>query len=93
MQPRWLGIGATSHFLALVTEHRRGACAGCAHPSHGEDIAVIPTISIVSFWAGFLLTLRLMAFAAHPPYPPARQVALIDRGLRVPARSPRSDCA
>ena len=75
LEPSWLGIGATSHFLALVTEHPAGsACAGCAHARLGEDTAIIPTVSIVSFWAGYLLALRLIARAAGNPYPPSRQV-------------------
>ncbi len=74
-RPEWLGIGATSHFLVLVTEHPQGwACAGCAHAARGEDIAIIPTISIVSFWAGLLLALRLLAHAGRRPYPRERQV-------------------
>ena len=74
-RPEWLGIGATSHFLVLVTEHPQGwACAGCAHAARGEDIAIIPTISIVSFWAGLLLALRLLAHASGRPYPAERQV-------------------
>lgn len=74
-RPEWLGVGATSHFLVLITEHPRGsACAGCAHVALGEDIAVIPTISIVSFWAGLLLALRLIARAGGRPYPLERQV-------------------
>ncbi len=73
--PRWLGIGATSHFLALVSEHRPGmACAGCLHPHLGEDLAIIPTVSIVSFWAGYLLALRMLAGAIGVPYPASRQV-------------------
>ena len=65
MKPSWLGIGATSHFFVLVTEHADGqACAGCAHVNLGEDLGTIPTISIVSFWAGFLLALRLIAHGA-----------------------------
>ncbi len=73
--PEWLAIGATSHFLAMITEHPVGApCAGCAHPILGEDVVVIPTISIVSFWAGYLLALRLMARAAGEPYPLRRRV-------------------
>lgn len=73
--PEWLGIGATSHFLVLITEHPRGAaCAGCAHVAQGEDLAIIPTISIVSFWAGLLLALRLITRASGRPYPLERQV-------------------
>jgi hypothetical protein len=75
LKPSWLGIGATSHFLALVSDHRPGlACAGCLHPHLGEDLEVIPTVSVVSFWAGYLLALRLLAHSVGPGYPATRQV-------------------
>lgn len=52
LRPSCLTIGATSHFLAMVTEHpERWACAGCAHRDLGAAVTVIPTWSIVSFWA------------------------------------------
>lgn len=97
-RPAWLGVGATSHFFALVTEHGPGqACAGCAHPDLGESMAVIPTISIVSFWAGFLLGLRLLAHGARANHPADRQVtnfwplrpdSLIEHALRTNPRCP-----
>ena len=75
LDPDWLVIGATSHFLALVTEHPFGEpCAGCAHVRLGDDIAVIPTWSIISFWSGFLVALRVVARARGNPYPPSRRV-------------------
>lgn len=60
--PTWLGIGATSHNEARVTEHRPdGPCAGCAHPYLGiAPSQPIPTCAPVSFWAGFVLALRLL---------------------------------
>lgn len=74
LDPCWLGIGATSHYMTLVTEHPRGAaCAGCAHPTLGDEVARIPTLAIVSFWAGYLLALRLVARAAGAPYGLDRQ--------------------
>lgn len=75
LDPDWLAIGATSHFLALVTEHPRDEpCAGCAHVRLGDDIAVIPTWSIISFWSGFLVALRAIARAMGQPCPPSRRV-------------------
>lgn len=75
LDPHWLVIGATSHFLALVTEHPLGEpCAGCAHVRLGDEIAVIPTWSIISFWSGFLVALRVIARAMGHPYPPSRRV-------------------
>jgi hypothetical protein len=64
LDPDWLVIGATSHFLALVTEHPLGEpCAGCAHVRLGDETAVIPTWSIISFWSGFLVALRVISRA------------------------------
>lgn len=75
LDPDWLVIGATSHFLALVTEHPLGEpCAGCAHVRLGDEIAVIPTWSIISFWSGFLVALRVIARAMGRPYPLSRRV-------------------
>lgn len=75
LRPSCLTIGATSHFLALVTEHPdHHACAGCAHRDLGEAVAVIPTWSIVSFWGGFLVALRVIGRALGSPYPASRQV-------------------
>lgn len=64
--PDWLGIGATGHFEARVTEHWPGGpCAGCAHP-HAEagDAALAPTCAPVSFWAGLVLAARLLRAAS-----------------------------
>lgn len=75
LDPDWLVIGATSHFLALVTEHPLGEpCAGCSHVRLGDEIAVIPTWSIISFWSGFLVALRVIGRAMGHPYPPSRRV-------------------
>jgi hypothetical protein len=64
--PNWLGIAATSHNEVRVTEHvPDGACAGCAHPHLGVlPHDPIPTIAPVSFWAGFVLAVRLLRFAS-----------------------------
>ncbi len=75
LAPSCLTIGATSHFLTLVTEHPAGQpCAGCAHANLGEPVAVIPTWSIVSFWAGLLVAIRVVARAIGTSYAPSRQV-------------------
>jgi hypothetical protein len=59
--PEWLGVGATSHFLAMASSHRAGQpCAGCLHPVDDPGPEVIPTVSFVSFWAGLLLTARML---------------------------------
>lgn len=59
--PGWLGVGATSHFEAVVSEHLPGQpCAGCLH-AHADpgQFDEIPTISFVSAISGFLLAYRL----------------------------------
>lgn len=63
--PAWLGVGATADFLAMVTDHApSGPCAGCAHPFDDGVRDVIPTISFVSYWAGLLLAVQLIAAVA-----------------------------
>ena len=63
--PDWLGIGATSHNEARITEHwPDGPCAGCAHPHLAAlPDEPIPTIAPVSFWAGFMLAVRMLRAA------------------------------
>jgi hypothetical protein len=51
--PKWLGIGATTHFSAMASYHTLDLpCAGCLHPIDDPTRGPIPTISFVSFWAG-----------------------------------------
>lgn len=98
LQPIWLVIGATSHFLTLITEHPSdGACAGCAHHHLGDDVRVIPTWSLISFWAGYLVALRTIARAVGMPYGAARRVttfwplhpdAIFEHGLAFSSRCP-----
>lgn len=61
----WVCVGASSHDFVLVSAHPAGsACAGCVH-TRDEDLAgEIPTISFVSFWAGLVQALELVADAA-----------------------------
>jgi len=55
--PRWLGIGATSHWSAMATHHSIGApCAGCAHPRDDTGDGPIPTVAVVSFLAALMQT-------------------------------------
>jgi len=59
--PRWLGIGATADFMAMVSDHARTTpCAGCAHPFDDGVRDVVPTISFVSYWGGLLLATALV---------------------------------
>lgn len=63
--PDWLCVGATQGMEVQVSTHRRGtACAGCLHRGDLETDAIIPTISFVSFWAGLLQALYLLAAIA-----------------------------
>ena len=78
MSPSWLGVGATSHTMVIVSEHTPGwACAACTHPVVGDAIEVIPTISIVSFWAGYLLALRFRLMAMGEAMPADEQVTTL----------------
>ncbi|MGH8316313.1 MAG: hypothetical protein ACRETU_14320, partial [Steroidobacterales bacterium] len=53
--PKWLAIGASTHWNAMASFHVQGlACARCLHPEDDVNDAPIPTISVVSFWAGLL---------------------------------------
>jgi hypothetical protein len=55
-QPNWLGIGATSHLFTEISTHAPStACAGCIHTHDEVGDQPIPTVSVVSFWAGLLL--------------------------------------
>jgi hypothetical protein len=55
--PKWLGIGATTHFSAMASYHTPYlACAGCLHPVDDPTRGPIPTVAFVSFWAGLSLT-------------------------------------
>jgi len=72
VQEEWpanLYIGATSSHEAIVTTHHPDEpCAGCAHP-HPLTLAddeFVPTISIVSFWAGLLQACALLSEATRP---------------------------
>ncbi|HET8893035.1 MAG TPA: hypothetical protein VFM96_02925 [Gaiellaceae bacterium] len=70
--PSWVGIAATSHFEAVVSEHTPDSpCAGCLHPRNDEPLAAdeIPTVSFVSSMAGFLVAYRLLRAAASTALP------------------------
>jgi hypothetical protein len=63
--PSWLGVGATAGFMAIVSEHELGKpCAGCMHAWTEDVPGEIPTISFVSYWAGLLVTSRLIRHMA-----------------------------
>lgn len=63
--PDWLGIGATTHFSAMVTAHvPELPCAGCAHPRDETGQLPIPTVAFVSHWAGLMLAAFMVMRAA-----------------------------
>ena len=55
--PRWLGVGATSHYLAMASFHtpQHDGCAGCLHPRDDDAQGNIPTAAVVSHWSGLML--------------------------------------
>jgi hypothetical protein len=62
----WVYVGASSHDYVLVSAHPPdGPCAGCTHPKDEPARGTIPTISFASFWAGFLLALKLLRSLAQ----------------------------
>ena len=73
--PELLVIGATDNTSAVLTTHRPDQpCSGCAHPDPLPPLAdgdFIPTVSVVSFWGGFMQALALMSAAR-----PARRVTV-----------------
>lgn len=61
----WICVAASSHDFVLVSAHPVGsACASCVHPRDDDIAGEIPTISFVSFWAGLIQALELIACAA-----------------------------
>jgi hypothetical protein len=63
----WVGVGATSHALAMVSQHWPDTpCSGCVHPVPSPLATRLPTISFVSLIAGALLAYRLVQSAVAP---------------------------
>jgi hypothetical protein len=68
--PEWLAVGATTHYSAMASYHVRGlGCAHCLHPRDEPGQGPIPTLSIVSHWAGLWLAALLIRekMEAGPP--------------------------
>jgi hypothetical protein len=64
-RPRWLGVGATTHWSAMASAHERDLpCAQCLHPRDDLADPPIPTVAFVSFWAGLLLGVRFLRHLA-----------------------------
>jgi len=86
--PRWLCVGATSHFEAMVSEHEAGlraGCAGCAHPHRDGVDGIIPTIGFVSYWSGLMVAARLLRRLAGVPCELGEQATSLF-GLRLDGR-------
>lgn len=59
--PDWLGIGATSDFTIMVSQHLAGSgCAWCLHSQEDKAVQKIPTAAFVSYWAGLALATALL---------------------------------
>jgi hypothetical protein len=96
--PKWLGVGATSHYCALVSHHANDLpCAGCLHPRDDADAGVVPTAAFVTFWSGILLAARIVRDAGGDSIRPGAQQEYLTSlrpemgGWRSPV-APRSDC-
>jgi hypothetical protein len=83
----WVGVGATSHALAMVSQHWPDTpCSGCLHPVRSPIEARLPTISFVSLIAGALLAHRLMQSIVAPV--PATEVDYVLDALRLASAEP-----
>jgi hypothetical protein len=95
-----VAVGGTSHYNVSSSVHLQGSpCSGCLHPVDDDaGGGHIPTVSFVSFWAGLVMTVRLLRDALRQPYPPERQhlwlaplrMDLPDAAMWMPV-SPRQD--
>lgn len=64
--PKWLGVGATSHFSAMASFHAPGLpCAGCAHPVDDPIPGDVATVAFVSFWAGLWTAALYLRFLGN----------------------------
>jgi hypothetical protein len=80
--PGLVCVGASSHDFVLVSVHPLGtACAGCVHPRDDQTPGEIPTISFISFWAGLIQALELVAAAAGKTPASARTTYIWPFGL------------
>lgn len=97
MQPRWLGIGATTHWGAMTSFHERDlACGWCAHPRDDATDTLIPTVAFVSFWSGLLLATQFVRSAAGETLSQREQHAYLTpfrpESIWWAPIAPRDDC-
>jgi hypothetical protein len=72
--PKWLGIGATTHWSAMASFHEAGmGCAECLHPVDDPSNGPIPTVAFVSFWAGILTATYFLRHLGGQPAPANEQ--------------------
>jgi hypothetical protein len=77
LAPDWVGVGATTHSLAMASDHPpEAACTACVHPADEEPTERLPTISFVTLMASTLLTHRLIESATKHQAHATRYVAL-----------------
>ena len=86
--PKWLGVGATTHFDAMASAHRPSddGCAGCAHPRDDANNALIPTAAVISHWAGLILAAYVAREASGAGAAPNEQMTYC-APLRIGLRS------
>lgn len=97
MQPRWLGIGATTHWGAMTSIHEGDlACGRCAHPRDDPADTLIPTVAFVSFWSGLLLATQFVRSAAGEALLSREQQAYLTpfrpESIWWAPVAPRADC-
>jgi hypothetical protein len=84
----WIGIGATSHYMAMASAHVAGLpCARCLHPYDEPGPELIPTVAWVSHFAGLWVASLLIRHRLGVGIDPGMQV--IFASLLV-ASQPRS---
>lgn len=95
--PAWLGIGATTHWSAMASFHRKGlGCAQCLHAYDDPGNAPIPTVAFVSFWSGLLTAAYFLRHIAGQQIPVReQQVYMTPFRAENPVRTPapiRENC-
>ena len=95
--PKWLVVGATSHWSAMASFHAEGlGCARCLHDKDDPGDELIPTTACVSFWAGLLSAAYLARHAAGQAISIKEQQVYLSpfrhEGVFLSAVAAREDC-
>lgn len=96
----WIGVGATSHYMAMTSAHHPGLpCVRCVHPRDDPGPELIPTVAWVSHWAGLWTAAMLVQHRLGLDVNPRTQVTcaslLVPSGPRAIWRGgggPKADC-